>query len=96
MKDHLDNLQAQSFGKTQAGSLGTGAVIGHSSIQEAIDQQMANQCGRQSLRESIVSRLMHARQESSRAVRLQRFADLADRNPEVLEMLELVRDLNLM
>ena len=91
MKDHLDNVKAQT-----GTALGMAGALRGTSIQETIDLQTKNSCGQVSLREQIASRLVRAQQESFRAIRLQRFVDLADRNPEVLEMLELVRDLNLL
>lgn len=50
---------------------------------------------RSSIADQVVSRVKSARKEEQNMYLLQRFAELGDRNPEVMEMLEIARDLNL-
>lgn len=61
-----------------------------------IESLNRNQCARSSMRDSIIGQLSRAQSSAYQAERLHRLVYLADKNPEVMEMIELVRDLNLM
>ena len=65
-------------------------------ITQALNKDSQAQCGRQSLRDSLISRIQHAESRASEAYRLKRLADLFDKHPEVMEILELVRDSGLL
>ncbi len=55
-----------------------------------------NQCCRVSIAEEIAGRIHHTRERSNELSRLQELAALADANPGVLRIIELMRDLNLL
>lgn len=52
----------------------------------------AGECRRATIAETVVRRVKEARREQQTTYRLERFAELGDRHPEVLEMLEIGRD----
>lgn len=76
--------------------------VAGSAIGNALDQQaaQANGCtalgvAASSLRDRAVSRYARAERETQNVLKLRRLADLMSKHPEVVEILELIRDLNL-
>lgn len=82
----------EAFRQQRAGRVTT-ASQGIAGIAQSIGRDVLLQ---QSIAESIASRLHHARQKGREADRLERLAFLMDKNPELLEILGLVRDLGLL
>ena len=65
-------------------------------IAEVLQKEAMNQACRQSLFDSLVSRIHRAESNANEAARLRRLAELFDKHPEVREMFELIRDLGLL
>ena len=65
-------------------------------IAEVLEKDSAQNACRQSLFDSLVSRIHRAEAASYEAARLQRLAQLFDKHPEVREMFELIRDLGIL
>ena len=65
------------------------------SMKAQYDQKRVCDRSRQSLRDAILSRTARADSAANERDRLNRFIYLIDKNPDVFEMLELIRDLNL-
>ncbi len=55
-----------------------------------------NQCCRVSIAEEIARRIHHTRERSNELSRLEHLALLAAKNPDMLKMIELMRDLGLL
>ena len=67
-----------------------------STIAEVLQKEAMNQACRQSLFDSLVSRIHRAESNANEAARLRRLAELFDKHPEVREMFELIRDTGLL
>ena len=65
-------------------------------IEEVLQKESMNQACRQSLFDSLVSRIHRAESNANEAARLRRLAELFDKHPEVREMFELIRDTGLL
>ena len=63
--------------------------------QEAANQHACDLECRQSLRDSIKSQIVRARTEFERGEKLHKLAAIFDKNPELMEAFELMRDLGL-
>ena len=74
------------------------AETGHyrPTIAEVLQKEaMSNAC-RQSLFDSLVSRIRHAESSANEGAKLHRLAELFDKHPDVREMFELIRDLGIL
>lgn len=61
--------------------------------------QSIEDCGelkRSTIAQTVVDRVKSARRKQNEGYRLERFAELADKHPEILEMLEIARECNLL
>lgn len=66
-------------------------------IRETLEKHSRDQGARRStLRESLISRLEQAQQKTYEVQRLKRLCELLDKHPDVLEILELIRDTGVM
>lgn len=66
-----------------------------STVSGMVDEALSNQCSRQNLKEALASRIINTQERSGELLRLTRLAELADKNPETFEMLQLMRDTGL-
>ena len=74
-----------------------GAMTGIGQCETAATMPYAEkEIRRASIAEQVVDRVKTARRNVENSYRLERFAELGDRHPEVLEMLEIARDFNLL
>ncbi len=64
-------------------------------IHQTLEKQAVASVGRQSLRETIISRLEHSQSKAYELERLKRLVELLDKHPDILEIMGLVRDLGL-
>lgn len=83
---------AYAQAQTQAKAMTGGAMMADVGTAPAFDRE----AGRASIADDIAFRLQHARRTSREVDRLERLAYLLDKNPEILEILGLVRDLGLL
>ena len=65
-------------------------------ISEQFDKQQHKYVARQSLSEYIISRMQHASEAASEQGQLRRLMNICDKHPEVMEIISLMRDLNLL
>ena len=87
--------------KTDLGYAGQGGALGRGlrntdTISDLLEKQA--QCGvaRSSVRDTLISRFSRAQSSAHEMERLKRLVDLLDKHPDVLEILELVRDLGVL
>lgn len=79
-------------GKSYDSSVSSGAL---GTINQKLKAMDENQCGRSSLAEGLASRLHHAKQKEREVRQLERLVELLDKYPDLLEILNLIRDLGL-
>lgn len=95
-EEHEAQRFAEMNAKSNLGQGQSGTALGRGALLGQYDDNCVNAIGRQSLRDSLFSRLSRAQSSANEVAKLRRFIELLDKHPDFIEILEIIRDLNLL